>query len=377
MRFAPRSESRLFAAFLLLTGGLYAAFARTRPVGLCIDDSLYILAARSLLHGHYINNLLPSRPPLTDPLPGFPLLLAPFVAAVHGHWHWLTALSMACTLLTSLGLWNWMRPLAAPLRWLAIPLFAWNPITVQVSSLVVSEPAFLMVVLGVFWMMSRLKPDAPMSNLMLLGVLAGWSALIRPQGAVLFAAIGIGLAYAGRWKALWGVLAVGVVIWGSVLLRNHIVAHTATGYFQHWQATLPALAQHPGLLWRNAMSVGRTFIDDNILAIGRPMSGPAKAGELAIGGWLLYCAARGVGALAAEAGAPAVAAMAMFGFFYVLLHTLWLAVDAHYFFPLVPFLLILALSGARRHRLAFVVTVIGATVLLARYVMADLALVRA
>ena len=59
---------------------VYVALSTRFYVGYFGDDARDILASRSLLHGAYADWQQPGHPPLNLPLPGFPFLLAPFVA---------------------------------------------------------------------------------------------------------------------------------------------------------------------------------------------------------------------------------------------------------------------------------------------------------
>src|SRR6185437_13818159 len=99
------------------------------PVGYAFDDALYILAAKSLLLGRYVDLRVPSAPPLTDPLPGFPAVLAPWVAVVHARWEWLKLLPLLMTLLAGMGVWKLGRLWFSPEESVILTaLFALNPV---------------------------------------------------------------------------------------------------------------------------------------------------------------------------------------------------------------------------------------------------------
>jgi hypothetical protein len=130
------------------------------PVGHALDDALYILGAQSLLTGHYTNLQLPWHPALTDPLPGFSLLISSVVAAVDPHWGLLKAVPLALTLFSCVMLWFLLESwVSAEIRAAVLTLFAFNPVTVNFAGLVVSEPAFLFFVLFVFLQLETLSAD--------------------------------------------------------------------------------------------------------------------------------------------------------------------------------------------------------------------------
>src|SRR5437660_3946930 len=69
-----------FLIFLLFTGFLYALAVNAYYVGFFNDDAFYLIGARSLLQGRYVELNQPGTPPLINYTVGYPLLLVPVAA---------------------------------------------------------------------------------------------------------------------------------------------------------------------------------------------------------------------------------------------------------------------------------------------------------
>jgi hypothetical protein len=333
----------LFSAALVYVAGL-----KRYPLGIAIDDALYVLASRSLLSGSYLNLQLPSLPALTDPLPGFPFFLAPWVALVQPHWAVLKVVPLVLTLFAGWGVWRLTEGWAQDgIRAASTALFLFNPTTVHISTVVVSEPLFLALAFGIWISWDRWTRTQTPSRCVALGLLVGWAALSRPQGVVLMPAIAIALWIVRRKRALTIVSATALILWGAILARNWIVSQNLSGYGEHWRATLPYLAAHPSLLAANATAVTRTLFLENLLAL-RPEATEGWRGVFRI---VIFFSAvgltwRGLKRFASDVAlTPSRRAMAIgvgvFVFCYYGIHLFWAAIDVHYLYPLLPFLLIL------------------------------------
>src|SRR5437667_20601 len=137
---------------LLGAGLLYGIHSRSHFVGFFGDDARDLLAAQSMVHGGYFNLQDFDHPPLNFPLPGFPLLLAPFVALVQPHWAWMKALPIAATLVSGLLFWSLLEGwVGRRTRVLLVLLFLFNPTTLILSSLLIADTFFICLMLAVFW----------------------------------------------------------------------------------------------------------------------------------------------------------------------------------------------------------------------------------
>jgi 4-amino-4-deoxy-L-arabinose transferase-like glycosyltransferase len=339
--------SRPLIVLLLVTAAFYLLLLPRYTIGYCNDDAFYILAAKSLLQGHYVLLQRPGHPALNDPLPGYPLVLAPFVKCVEPHWSFLKLTSIIFTLASCLLTWilseSWFSK--GERLWLT-GLFAWNPTTVNYSGNVISEPAFLAMSLAVFCGVWRILKNKSRWDSLWVGVLLGWAVLVRPQGIVLMPAVALGLGYAKRWRVLSVVLGISSVIWSGVLLRNYLTTQTATGYLGHWTTALPVISGNYNVLFGNVQEVLRTLIVDDVFALRVSPAMIPLQGILT----LLGMFGLGVGVFALLRRTPrAVQALTtsvfLYVFFYLLVHAIWTAVTPRYFLPLLPFVLGALIAG--------------------------------
>jgi hypothetical protein len=123
------SRKALPCLWLLGAAGLmYIYFLPYYPIGSTIDDAGYLLAARSLTQGQYVNLAFPTHPPLNIPMPGYPLFLAPFVLTMHSLWVLPKLVSILVSLLGSLAFWYFLKDqLNPPLRLLLVAMYAFHP----------------------------------------------------------------------------------------------------------------------------------------------------------------------------------------------------------------------------------------------------------
>ena len=132
---SPRTRAAALASAAAL---LYAWCALAGPgVGHVNDDAHYVLGAEALLRGSYVETLDPADPRPFGYPPGFPLLLAPFVALARPHWDALQAVSIALTAASGLLLYALAEAALAPgLGLWAAALWLFCPATARLSYLV-------------------------------------------------------------------------------------------------------------------------------------------------------------------------------------------------------------------------------------------------
>lgn len=322
----------------------YAAVLPRYDVGSFNDDAVYMLASKSLLQGRYVNLQKAGEPPLNDPLPGYPFFLAPFLKILGSHWNYLKLLSVVMTLLTSVLLWKlfqgWLSHWALLL---SIILYAFNPATVYLSGAVMSEPCFLFLCVCLFLCLKLFfgKPYPWLPWLM--GALAGWLALIRPQGFVLIPSIAIVLVYVRKYRPAAGFIACSLTIWGSVLLRNYFVTQTPAGYSKYWMATLPVIGTSYTHLIHNIKSVLDSLVLHALVALPGLPEWLNLALLLSFLGIMVY----GLFSLVRETSHmnPTILSITVFCWFYMIIHVLWLAVHPRYFLPVLPFGILFFLRG--------------------------------
>jgi Dolichyl-phosphate-mannose-protein mannosyltransferase len=348
-------------------------------VGYAIDDALYILGAQALLGGRYINLCLPGHIPLTDPLPGFSLFIAPFVALVQPHWLYLKIVVLAMTLLSGVLIYRLFRSsltgFGAAAVWI---LFAFNPTTVNFSGIVVSEPCFLLFALLIFLLLEKILQKEEILHSIFLGVLLGWAGLIRPQGIALLGGIGLAVVLAKRWRVLLSSIGTGLVVWGFILITNDIMTRSPTGYVKHWQATLLSIRAAPILLFQNATQVTKTLLAENILGLPAYPASTVYSilvSLLALGSALLIISGLVIFIRGVSLTRTTRLAMIFFVALYYGVHLAWLAVDVHYLYPILPFSLVFLVMGwnhwACRLKLSHFWTLGAFAFLLIRYIYCD------
>ncbi len=332
---------------LLLANGLYDALLwPRRPVGYFSDDALYILAARSILQGKYVALQIPVHPPLNDPLPGFPLLLSPFVALLQPQWDSLKFISLLLTLGSVYFLWRlarvWLdlRPALA-----ATAIFALNAETARWSVTVLSEPAFIFMGLGsLLWLYRLLQHGGKSWEAWGLGLLLGWISLVRPQGIVFTLGASAALYAAKDWKRLARIVPVSLGIWSAVLLRNYHLTHSVTGYVSSLQESL-AMGIETWL--RHGVRVIKTLLID---MYGAAIPMPPGLGwilRLGLGGGIFFLGTRGVRRLLKRPSKnrPLGLAIGVSAGAYLFVHMFWHTTEPRYFLPLLPFMTLFLVSG--------------------------------
>jgi len=301
-----------------------------------------------LLEGHYVYLLVPDHPPISSPLPGYPLFLATFVKVFAPHWSWMKITSLVLTLLSSFLIWKlfkgWLPPWVCLIQ---VVIYAFNPTTMFYSRTVMSEPLFVFVTLLIFAGLRKLVDCESGKTAWILGLLLGWASLIRPQGVVLIPSVAMGLAYARRWPGLRRVLVVSLAIWTAVLARNFHLTHSLTGYSRVWLPELHYLSSHQGAWARRYGTVAETIIMKNFLNLDwfdLQRIVWLKLALCAMGSFLIIS---GIFSFSVRPGIPpaVVLAMYMFCFLYGLVHSLWDVVDSRYFLPLMPFVVAFLLEG--------------------------------
>jgi hypothetical protein len=321
------------AAILAIAAGLYSGMITRFDVGHFDDDALYVLAARSLSMGHYVALQTPSEPRLSAPLPGFPLILSPFIAFFNVSPNGLKMISLLATLgsVVLLGalVQGWLG--AGPAL-LAAALFALNPLGVLYSGTIMAEPIFTMLsLLSIFLFQQCLKGRG---QALLVGICLGMVAICRAEGPLLALAMGLTLLMKRRWSLALPVCGAAGLIW----LLARLLTASSDGYVTAWTLMWPWLLRSPWTLLQHWGHLIQACILETLLAFPFRLEG---FGSIAI-----VCVLAGVPAiygafvfLRNKAVQWEVRwALALYVIFYAALHAFWIAVDPRYFLPLLPFL---------------------------------------
>ncbi len=344
------APSILFA--LLVAAGLfYLALWPRFTVGVVTDDAYALLAATSIAHGRYAVEYEPGKPPLTDLLPGYPILLAPFIRFIRPHWDRLKWLPILFTLsagwlLSRLTL----RPLGLAASLFLVWLFSFNPTTVDLSGMLLSDSCFLFFVVLDAWVFRRLLERPSVRGSVCLGIFLTATALIRPQGALVALAMAFTLAFFRRYRTSALLGGIGVSLWVTVMVDYWLRRQGGTGYWSLWRAHMALPYLDSPLVWRNVTAIFRIFLRVNLL--GMPFS--ALSPPYQAFAWILSLitlAVLTVGArlwstLDGPDGPLAVTAI-IFSLMYLSLSMLWPVGQPRYFHPLMPLAMTASITGAQ------------------------------
>lgn len=238
-------ERFLTSRFRWVAGGLVALH-----VALCValfdpkihtggDSVTYVLLAESVLEAGdgYSLSLEPGPPEAhTKYPPGYPVLLAPLVAAFGRNFVVLKLLSMALTAGAVLVFCVYARRGRDPVPWLCLALaFAVSSGVIDYSRWMLSEAPFLFFTLAALWLLREDEDTDRMGRAFWLGLAASVAGFyMRSIGALLLA--GASLAYLLRreWRKFLVHGAVGGGLTIPWLVRNQLVTGSTTPYLEEF-----------------------------------------------------------------------------------------------------------------------------------------------
>lgn len=208
-------------AALAAAAALYFVCRRAYFVGFFNDDAFYLIGAKSLLQGRYVELNHPAQPPYDTYAPGYPLLLAlwslPFGLSPLS----VQSLSILLTAGSVWLLWACLRGEAEDSETdAAAAAFALGPMTVSLSGVVLSEIPLIALTLGALLLSKRWWSRLGDREAAALGALGGTCALIRLSGAAILVALAAALALERRWRRAAVASAAGAAVIGPYLLRN-------------------------------------------------------------------------------------------------------------------------------------------------------------
>jgi hypothetical protein len=315
---ASRPPRVALVAAVLAAAAVHLLAALRTPLGAASDDALHLLLARNLLSGGYAVPG-PSGTPVTDPLPGFPALMALPVGLLAPHWAWLRGAELLAAAAFVFLAWRLSRRLSGEAAGLAAAfLVAADPALVGWAGVALPDVPFSACAVAGFLLLAR--PDFSVAA---LAAVAAAAALLRPEGVILIPALAVGCSLrAGPRKAAVFLIAASAPL-GLWLLRDRLVAGSATAYVEHWRS-LSALADG-GAFSRPA------------LGLARGLFGPLPA-PLALALFLLVLAVAVIGARrlarSRDRGVrAALAAVVLFLAGLSALHLGWRAWESRYALP--------------------------------------------
>ncbi|MFA5162307.1 MAG: hypothetical protein WC421_08675 [Elusimicrobiales bacterium] len=303
-------------------------------VGFINDDARHVLAAQSLLHGNYSTCFLPQPQPIDNLLPGYPLVIAPFLA-LGG----LTAVKLLSAAATLLGVWAAFLCFGLA----AAVVYALHPLVIGLSHTAMTEPLFTAWTVAALYFLK--KSDWKLSPaLAAFCVFASW---IRPEGFLFLLAITPACAARLDGKERWRYGIFAALFFAAPYMRNMLVSDTPAGYFREIVSGKTA-AETFAKLWPG--------LKENILFYFQRMPEAAFANpwpaapvwvRLAVvwGFWAIFV--RGMYAALKSADA-ALRAAAVYVFLMTGLHLVWVNYDTRYLVPVIPFILPVLLAGLPR-----------------------------
>lgn len=343
-------KKRLWLWVLGAAAILYAVFARLQYVGGMDDDSAYILAAKSLLSGHYVNLALPGPAVAPQYPPGYPAFLAPFVLLLQPHWDALKCVSLALSLLNVCLAWELYRDWLAPWpKVLALVLFALNPATICFSGMVISETLYISVTLLSFLALRKVLSQKTSGASWTLGLLLGYAPLVRLPGLVLIPPVLVALLYAKRRKEALQAAVVALALVGSYFLWSHSVSGRATGESALWSDSWMQLSNFTNLL-DNAIRLTYIIFVQGLMSLTLPFTrmGMIAAAVITAGIWACFVAGSSEWSSRSARGRALFIAIALYAGALFGLHVLFHGTTSRYALPLLPFTAGFFLAGYER-----------------------------
>lgn len=341
------APDRAFLPALLVAAAAGAALLQSRYyVGFFNDDASFVLLAQGLLDHLWSLSGAGFKEAFSLFLPGYPLFLAPFVAALGPHWDWLRWTTAGVSIFTVYGLWSllggWLSE--EERRW-AVLLYALHPVFLLCSGMVMADP-FLscLFVFGLLALRRVLEGGGAGAHCLLISI-SVWAAATKPTGIILAVAVTGGLAAA---KARRGLLLMGLFFWLPCLVAGALALmknQSPTDYITYFSHGLASLSGQP--LLERAYGLLHTFV----LVYGLGWLWPRgplfdMAGAVLASG-ALYFILKGFAALLSGQGpgrfTAAAAGLLLLG--QALVMSLWTVYSERYALPMLPFGLPLLAAG--------------------------------
>ena len=208
------------AVFFLL------GFARTNDLSLYTDSTRYLIWGNSVAHGKgFVDD--------TQPVPEYYIVNAPFYAVLLAPVLLVFPMSlMAAKIWTLLWaafalilLYRWLLRFTVTAMALAVVLFlAVNPLMLVISTEVLTEAAFIALVISSFLLAERIESGEASTKhrIMLVGILSVIM-LLREIGISLVAAFAVSYFFRKRYKDLVIILVAAGVLFGIWTLRNTVL----------------------------------------------------------------------------------------------------------------------------------------------------------
>ncbi len=324
--------------WLLIPGILYLLSLNAYYVGFFNDDAFFLIGAKSLLSGRYAELNHPANPPFIQYLPGYPLLLAPWMLLPGADFLGPKLFSVLMTLSAVFLFHRFAREELSPTAAAAATaLLAFNPLTVSLSGVILSDvPSLLWTVLILITARAWWKRDDDKAWI-LLGLMGAFGFFLRPTGAAFILTLPLALAWEKRYRQALIALTAGTLPILAWLTRNWIVRGHGLLYADeladpYKKATADALIDAGNNAWFYLRELfGRVLFRQPLTLVSTALGACfCIAGIVRIGitGWRFFALA-----YAAAYGAVII---------------LWPKQTSRYLLPILPFILWWMFAGAAR-----------------------------
>ncbi len=338
---------------LLLLGGsgfvlflLYMAYWTRFYPGFFGDDAAFLIGAESLLNGSFKAIYLLGQPAQTHFMPGFSILLAPFLLFLNFDNPLLRGVPLLATFAAPILMYCLYRPfLPRSIVVMSAALYAFHPATAAYASTFMSEPFYVALTLTTFYVLHRTlqKETAALRWLLALG--CSWTMLTRPIGILVWVAIVVALGITRRWRALGISAGISLLAWGAFLLRNYAVSQSANDYLKFYREQFRTLA-NLGSLAMNGIRVLEQMIVGQLLNLDFWLSPFSGVGFfLTVGSLLLGILGFRILYRQTKQHRALVVALGVFTVLHVLVHSVWLTFSERYALPALPFLSVCVIMG--------------------------------
>lgn len=311
------------------------------------DDAIYILTANKLWKAAETYPHLVIKPDY--PLPGLPLLLAPFARLVAPHWTALDWVSIFLTLISLFVIEKFMRRWLSPGERLAVLAFyALNPVVAKFAGSVMPSAAFTFFAIASFHLLNQAVENPKPATALWLGFFMGWGSLTRPEGAVLIVSIVAALAITHQRSDILKRALIPVAAWGFFYVfwfqaqKSTITEFggDVTALLAYWSGNFIA-----GLSF--VLKLPQVFMLDTWWILRLAPLPKAKAITLFLVVIGVFLVAMGFRSLWRDERISRCALMAVgiFCALHYLAHVFWHVASPRYMLPTFPFLLIFAVRG--------------------------------
>lgn len=335
----------LFAAPLIALNVLLTWLGRAPGITTRQDDATYLLLARALRTGRgYVELFVAGHPAHAQYPPGYPTFLAVSSAIVGERVNVLIALNVLC-MAAALALFYAITARRWPplIALTALALAAINPAITYFTGNLLSEPLFTLLLIGTFAL--ALRQRQTWWSLLLLGALAIAAAFTRTAGLSLLIALGAVWILERRWIATAALTAVGGGLGAAWLVRAAYSPIMVPGRSYIADAVGGARVSRVGLLGTvaaRALVNGRLYLTEVVpYVLPAPTIRGTIIDNVVCVILLVVCGAFGVRALWQRARVVAV-----FLVVYGLLLLAWTWPVDRFLVPMLPFMLLLLVSGA-------------------------------